>query len=139
MSSSCIHRQLLISDTTVGLSAAVTLCLCCDLINQYNDLAVSLSILSSQFSLTSLFYGEPSEKEKSPSESSPSDSETKDMVSFIQVWLSFEFFISSYSKSTKEPLNSIFRSIKGTLWILSQTNTVLFTSCFSQQNTFYVS
>uniref|UniRef100_A0A3P8U6W3 Transmembrane protein 63C n=1 Tax=Amphiprion percula TaxID=161767 RepID=A0A3P8U6W3_AMPPE len=29
--------------------------------------------------LTSLFYGEPSEKEKSPSESSPSDSETKDM------------------------------------------------------------
>uniref|UniRef100_A0A8C4ZLH2 Transmembrane protein 63C n=1 Tax=Gadus morhua TaxID=8049 RepID=A0A8C4ZLH2_GADMO len=31
--------------------------------------------------LTSLFYGEPGEKEKSPSESSPSESEIKDMVS----------------------------------------------------------
>jgi len=31
-------------------------------------------------SLTSLFYGEQSEKEKTPSESSPSDSETKDTV-----------------------------------------------------------
>lgn len=31
-------------------------------------------------SLTSLFYGEQNEKEKSPSETSPSDSETKDMV-----------------------------------------------------------
>ncbi|MEQ2279035.1 hypothetical protein AMECASPLE_005333 [Ameca splendens] len=35
--------------------------------------------ISLYVSLTSLFYGEPSEKEKSPSESSPSDSETKDM------------------------------------------------------------
>lgn len=43
--------------------------------------AISLFILSSHFSLTSLFYGEPGEKEKSPSESSPSDSETKDIVS----------------------------------------------------------
>uniref|UniRef100_A0A3P9CZB8 Transmembrane protein 63C n=1 Tax=Maylandia zebra TaxID=106582 RepID=A0A3P9CZB8_9CICH len=38
-----------------------------------------LCVYSSLCSLTSLFYGEPSEKEKSPSESSPSDSETKDM------------------------------------------------------------
>lgn len=38
-------------------------------------------VLFAHFSLSSLFYGEPSEKEKSPSESSPSDSETKDMVS----------------------------------------------------------
>lgn len=45
------------------------------------------------FSLTSLFYGEPNEKEKSPSESSPSDSETKDMVSFVLFGL--EFLISS--------------------------------------------
>lgn len=50
--------------------------------SQYDELAISLCIVSSQFSLTSLFYGEPSEKEKSPSESSLSDSETKDMVSF---------------------------------------------------------
>uniref|UniRef100_A0A3Q1FW74 Transmembrane protein 63C n=1 Tax=Acanthochromis polyacanthus TaxID=80966 RepID=A0A3Q1FW74_9TELE len=41
-----------------------------------------LALLMENDSLTSLFYGEPSEKEKSPSESSPSDSETKDMVSF---------------------------------------------------------
>uniref|UniRef100_A0A8C5EHG6 Calcium permeable stress-gated cation channel 1 n=2 Tax=Gouania willdenowi TaxID=441366 RepID=A0A8C5EHG6_GOUWI len=40
-----------------------------------------LALLMENDSLTSLFYGEPSEKEKSPSESSPSDSETKDMVS----------------------------------------------------------
>uniref|UniRef100_A0A3Q4GIX0 Transmembrane protein 63C n=1 Tax=Neolamprologus brichardi TaxID=32507 RepID=A0A3Q4GIX0_NEOBR len=39
-----------------------------------------LCVYSSLCSLTSLFYGEPSEKEKSPSESSPSDSETKDMI-----------------------------------------------------------
>uniref|UniRef100_A0A8C6PJZ0 Transmembrane protein 63C n=1 Tax=Nothobranchius furzeri TaxID=105023 RepID=A0A8C6PJZ0_NOTFU len=39
-----------------------------------------LALLMENDSLTSLFYGEPSEKEKSPSESSPSDSETKDMV-----------------------------------------------------------
>ncbi|XP_061700561.1 calcium permeable stress-gated cation channel 1 [Syngnathoides biaculeatus] len=38
-----------------------------------------LALLMDNDSLTSLFYGEPSEKEKSPSESSPSDSETKDM------------------------------------------------------------
>nr|XP_043902947.1 calcium permeable stress-gated cation channel 1 isoform X1 [Solea senegalensis] len=38
-----------------------------------------LALLMENDSLTSLFYGEPSEKEKSPSESSPSDSETKDM------------------------------------------------------------
>uniref|UniRef100_A0A665WXY9 Transmembrane protein 63C n=1 Tax=Echeneis naucrates TaxID=173247 RepID=A0A665WXY9_ECHNA len=41
-----------------------------------------LALLMENDSLTSLFYGEPSEKEKSPSESSPSESETKDMVSF---------------------------------------------------------
>ncbi|TNM95470.1 hypothetical protein fugu_016553 [Takifugu bimaculatus] len=33
-----------------------------------------LALLMENDSLTSLFYGEPSEKEKSPSESSPSDS-----------------------------------------------------------------
>ncbi|XP_029688774.1 calcium permeable stress-gated cation channel 1 isoform X2 [Takifugu rubripes] len=38
-----------------------------------------LALLMENDSLTSLFYGEPSEKEKSPSESSPSDSEMKDM------------------------------------------------------------
>ncbi|XP_033967946.1 calcium permeable stress-gated cation channel 1 isoform X2 [Pseudochaenichthys georgianus] len=38
-----------------------------------------LALLMENDSLTSLFYGEPSEKEKSPSESSPSDSDTKDM------------------------------------------------------------
>uniref|UniRef100_A0A665WY52 Transmembrane protein 63C n=1 Tax=Echeneis naucrates TaxID=173247 RepID=A0A665WY52_ECHNA len=38
-----------------------------------------LALLMENDSLTSLFYGEPSEKEKSPSESSPSESETKDM------------------------------------------------------------
>ncbi|XP_019721065.1 osmosensitive cation channel TMEM63C isoform X1 [Hippocampus comes] len=38
-----------------------------------------LALLMDNDSLTSLFYGEPSEKEKSPSESSPSDSETKDI------------------------------------------------------------
>ncbi|XP_034051023.1 LOW QUALITY PROTEIN: calcium permeable stress-gated cation channel 1-like [Thalassophryne amazonica] len=38
-----------------------------------------LALLMENDSLTSLFYGEPSEKEKSPSESSPSDSETKDV------------------------------------------------------------
>ncbi|KAM9708000.1 calcium permeable stress-gated cation channel 1 isoform 1-T1 [Menidia menidia] len=38
-----------------------------------------LALLMENDSLTSLFYGEPSEKEKSPSESSPSDTETKDM------------------------------------------------------------
>lgn len=32
-------------------------------------------------SLTSLFYGEQSEKEKSPSESSPLDADNKDVVS----------------------------------------------------------
>lgn len=58
--------------------------------NQHNDPDILLFIFSLYFSLTSLFYGEPSEKEKSPSESSPSDSETKDMVSF-----QFESFISS--------------------------------------------
>uniref|UniRef100_A0A3Q3QBH3 Transmembrane protein 63C n=1 Tax=Monopterus albus TaxID=43700 RepID=A0A3Q3QBH3_MONAL len=40
-----------------------------------------LALLMENDSLTSLFYGDPSEKEKSPSESSPSDSETKDMNS----------------------------------------------------------
>uniref|UniRef100_A0A8C2BF48 Transmembrane protein 63C n=1 Tax=Cyprinus carpio TaxID=7962 RepID=A0A8C2BF48_CYPCA len=39
-----------------------------------------LALLMENDSLTSLFYGEQSEKEKTPSESSPSDSETKDMV-----------------------------------------------------------
>ncbi|XP_051502759.1 calcium permeable stress-gated cation channel 1-like isoform X4 [Myxocyprinus asiaticus] len=38
-----------------------------------------LALLMENDSLTSLFYGEQSEKEKTPSESSPSDSETKDM------------------------------------------------------------
>ncbi|XP_075874289.1 osmosensitive cation channel TMEM63C [Nelusetta ayraudi] len=38
-----------------------------------------LALLMENDSLTSLFYGEPSEKEKSPSESSPTDSEAKDM------------------------------------------------------------
>ncbi|XP_026141267.1 LOW QUALITY PROTEIN: calcium permeable stress-gated cation channel 1-like [Carassius auratus] len=38
-----------------------------------------LALLVENDSLTSLFYGEPSEKEKTPSESSPSDSETKDV------------------------------------------------------------
>ncbi|XP_052009231.1 calcium permeable stress-gated cation channel 1-like isoform X2 [Xyrauchen texanus] len=38
-----------------------------------------LALLVENDSLTSLFYGEQSEKEKTPSESSPSDSETKDM------------------------------------------------------------
>ncbi|KAK9960052.1 hypothetical protein ABG768_010129 [Culter alburnus] len=37
-----------------------------------------LALLMENDSLTSLFYGEQSEKEKTPSESSPSDSETKD-------------------------------------------------------------
>ncbi|XP_053701952.1 calcium permeable stress-gated cation channel 1 [Synchiropus splendidus] len=37
-----------------------------------------LALLMDTDSLTSLFYGEPSEKEKSPSESSPSDSDSKD-------------------------------------------------------------
>lgn len=41
-------------------------------------------------SLTSLFYGEQSEKEKSPSESSPSDSETKGMVR-EEAHIEFEF------------------------------------------------
>ncbi|XP_020569070.2 calcium permeable stress-gated cation channel 1 [Oryzias latipes] len=38
-----------------------------------------LALLMENDSLTSLFYGEPSEKEKTPSETSPSDSDTKDM------------------------------------------------------------
>ncbi|XP_059376748.1 calcium permeable stress-gated cation channel 1 [Carassius carassius] len=38
-----------------------------------------LALLVENDSLTSLFYGEQSEKEKTPSESSPSDSETKDV------------------------------------------------------------
>ncbi|XP_005158939.1 calcium permeable stress-gated cation channel 1 isoform X1 [Danio rerio] len=38
-----------------------------------------LALLMKNDSLTSLFYGEQSEKEKTPSDSSPSDSETKDM------------------------------------------------------------
>ncbi|XP_059908298.1 calcium permeable stress-gated cation channel 1 [Gadus macrocephalus] len=38
-----------------------------------------LALLMENDSLTSLFYGEPGEKEKSPSESSPSESEIKDM------------------------------------------------------------
>ncbi|CAB1415676.1 unnamed protein product [Pleuronectes platessa] len=38
-----------------------------------------LALLMENDSLTSLFYGEASEKEKTPSESSPSDSETKDL------------------------------------------------------------
>ncbi|XP_065144690.1 calcium permeable stress-gated cation channel 1 [Paramisgurnus dabryanus] len=38
-----------------------------------------LALLVENDSLTSLFYGEQSEKEKTPSESSPSDSESKDM------------------------------------------------------------
>ncbi|KAJ7990709.1 hypothetical protein DPEC_G00289730 [Dallia pectoralis] len=38
-----------------------------------------LALLMENDSLTSLFYGEQSEKEKSPSESSPSDTETKDL------------------------------------------------------------
>uniref|UniRef100_A0A3Q2G7H6 Transmembrane protein 63C n=1 Tax=Cyprinodon variegatus TaxID=28743 RepID=A0A3Q2G7H6_CYPVA len=42
-----------------------------------------LALLMDNDSLTSLFYGEPSEKEKSPSESSPSDSEIKDMVNVL--------------------------------------------------------
>ncbi|TRY58369.1 hypothetical protein DNTS_034211 [Danionella cerebrum] len=37
-----------------------------------------LTLLMEHDSLTSLFYGEQSEKEKTPSESSPSDSDTKD-------------------------------------------------------------
>uniref|UniRef100_A0A8C2IS76 Transmembrane protein 63C n=1 Tax=Cyprinus carpio TaxID=7962 RepID=A0A8C2IS76_CYPCA len=41
-----------------------------------------LALLMENDSLTSLFYGEQSEKEKTPSESSPSDSETKDMTFF---------------------------------------------------------
>uniref|UniRef100_A0A672NBY3 Transmembrane protein 63C n=1 Tax=Sinocyclocheilus grahami TaxID=75366 RepID=A0A672NBY3_SINGR len=41
-----------------------------------------LALLMENDSLTSLFYGEQSEKEKTPSESSPSDSETKDMAFF---------------------------------------------------------
>ncbi|XP_029350281.1 osmosensitive cation channel TMEM63C isoform X3 [Echeneis naucrates] len=45
-----------------------------------------LALLMENDSLTSLFYGEPSEKEKSPSESSPSESETKDMA--FCSWLS---------------------------------------------------
>lgn len=43
------------------------------------------SLLSSLQSLTSLFYGEQSEKEKSPSESSPLDADNKDVVS-SQLW-----------------------------------------------------
>lgn len=38
-------------------------------------------LLPSLQSLTSLFYGEQSEKEKSPSESSPLDADNKDVVS----------------------------------------------------------
>lgn len=38
-------------------------------------------------SLTSLFYGEQSEKEKSPSESSPLDADNKDVVSAGGWWL----------------------------------------------------
>lgn len=37
-------------------------------------------------SLTSLFYGEQSEKEKSPSESSPLDADNKDVVSAKGTW-----------------------------------------------------
>ena len=51
-------------------------------VNGNFSLSLLLSFLFFKPSLTSLFYGEPSEKEKSPSESSPSDSETKDTVSF---------------------------------------------------------
>uniref|UniRef100_A0A8C8CG44 Transmembrane protein 63C n=1 Tax=Oncorhynchus tshawytscha TaxID=74940 RepID=A0A8C8CG44_ONCTS len=39
-----------------------------------------LALLMENDSLTSLFYGEQNEKEKSPSESSPSDSDTKDLI-----------------------------------------------------------
>lgn len=46
----------------------------------------SLLSFSSIRSLTSLFYGEQSEKEKSPSESSPLDVDNKDMVSTQQLW-----------------------------------------------------
>uniref|UniRef100_A0A7N6FKX7 Transmembrane protein 63C n=1 Tax=Anabas testudineus TaxID=64144 RepID=A0A7N6FKX7_ANATE len=52
-----------------------------------------LALLMENDSLTSLFYGEPSEKEKSPSESSPSDSETKDMVIYVlRYGFTFSFF-----------------------------------------------
>uniref|UniRef100_A0A8B9FIM7 Transmembrane protein 63C n=1 Tax=Amazona collaria TaxID=241587 RepID=A0A8B9FIM7_9PSIT len=42
-----------------------------------------LALLMDNDSLTSLFYGEQSEKEKSPSESSPLDTDNKDMVSVV--------------------------------------------------------
>lgn len=48
-------------------------------------LTLSSPLLSSLQSLTSLFYGEQSEKEKSPSESSPLDADNKDVVS-SQLW-----------------------------------------------------
>uniref|UniRef100_A0A8C8CJQ0 Calcium permeable stress-gated cation channel 1 n=1 Tax=Oncorhynchus tshawytscha TaxID=74940 RepID=A0A8C8CJQ0_ONCTS len=46
-----------------------------------------LALLMENDSLTSLFYGEQNEKEKSPSESSPSDSDTKDLVSPTLLWI----------------------------------------------------
>ncbi|KAG5857530.1 calcium permeable stress-gated cation channel 1 [Anguilla anguilla] len=45
-----------------------------------------LALLMDNDSLTSLFYGEPSEKEKSPSESSPSDTDVSKDVGFCS-WL----------------------------------------------------
>uniref|UniRef100_A0A4W3IQX1 Transmembrane protein 63C n=1 Tax=Callorhinchus milii TaxID=7868 RepID=A0A4W3IQX1_CALMI len=46
-----------------------------------------LALLMDNDSVTSLFYGEQTDKEKSPSESSPSDVESKDVVSWMMLFL----------------------------------------------------
>ncbi|XP_039993652.1 calcium permeable stress-gated cation channel 1 isoform X3 [Xiphias gladius] len=64
-----------------------------------------LALLMENDSLTSLFYGEPSEKEKSPSESSPSDSETKDM-GFCS-WLSSLYHMKDEEIRSKCGIDSV--------------------------------
>lgn len=96
--------------------------------NQYVNLAIVyclLFILSAQFSLTSLFYGEPSEKEKSPSESSPSDSETKDMVSFVH-------FVC-FHQLVKAPRNPVI-AFSDQLW--HPVDSVLNKTCFDYTHPF---
>ncbi|XP_040056289.2 osmosensitive cation channel TMEM63C isoform X2 [Gasterosteus aculeatus] len=64
-----------------------------------------LALLMENDSLTSLFYGEPNEKEKSPSESSPSDSETKDM-GFCS-WLSYLYHMKDEEIRSKCGIDAV--------------------------------
>ncbi|XP_062863115.1 calcium permeable stress-gated cation channel 1 [Trichomycterus rosablanca] len=64
-----------------------------------------LALLMENDSLTSLFHGEQSEKEKSPSESSPSDSETKDMGFFS--WLTSLYHMKDKEIRTKCGIDAV--------------------------------